>query len=130
MESTRLKAFRWIAVVCLLFALVGYFVSTRRHIEDRIYRIGWEEDPPFQEKGVDGAPTGLAIDLVRNAAQRRGIRLEWVWRPGSSEEALRNRKVDLWPLITITPERKRVIHISDPYMQHENCFLVRAGSSY
>jgi PAS domain S-box-containing protein len=132
MRSTIVKAAGWMAVTGLILAAVAYGVSIyrRRNFDDRVYRIGWQADPPFQERGEDGAPTGLAIELVRDAARRQGIRLEWVWRPGSSEEALRNRTVDLWPLLTITPERKRVLHISDPYMQHENCFLVRASSPY
>jgi PAS domain S-box-containing protein len=128
----RLKTFGWIATIALLLASAGYRASAYhwRNFEDRVYRIGWQDDPPFQQKGQDGAPTGLAVELVRDAARRRGVRLEWVWRPGNSEEALRNGTVDLWPLLTITPERKRVIHISDPYMQHENCFLVLAASPY
>ena len=75
-------------------------------------------------------PPGLPSNScgTRRAATESGC--EWVLQPGNSEEALRNGKVDLWPLLTITPERKRVLHISDPYMQHENCFLVRAGSRY
>ena len=101
-----------------------------RHIENRVYRIGWQQVPPYQQKAEDGSPTGLAIDLVRDAARRRGIRLMWVWHPGSSEAALRNREVDLWPLITVTPERKHVIHISRPFLQHDNSLLVRAGSGY
>ena len=118
-------------VAILLFAVVANRISAYRwgKINDRVYRIGWEVDPPFQERGADGGPTGLAIELVRDAARRHGIRLQWVLQPGS-EGALRNGKVDLWPLLTITPERKRVLHISDPYMQHENCFLVRASSRY
>ena len=116
----------------LLFAVVANRVSVYRwgKIQDRVYRIGWEVDPPFQERGADGGPTGLAIELVRDAARRHGIHLQWVLQAGGSEEALRDRKVDLWPLLTITPERKRVLHISDPYMQHENCFMVSAGSRY
>ena len=132
MRSTRLKAAGWIAVAILLFAVVANRVSVYRwgKIQDRVYRIGWEVDPPFQERGADGGPTGLAIELVRDAARRHGIHLQWVLQAGGSEEALRDRKVDLWPLLTITPERKRVLHISDPYMQHENCFMVSAGSRY
>jgi PAS domain S-box-containing protein len=38
--------------------------------------------------------------------------------------------VDLWPLITITPERRGVIHISKPYLQHEFTLLVLASSGY
>ncbi len=132
MKSKRQRALGWLAVTGLLLAAVAYSASAyhRRNFDDRVYRIGWQEDPPFQEKGENGAPTGLAIELVRDAARRGGIKLEWVLHPGSSEEALRKGTVDLWPLLTITPERQRVIHISDPYMQHENCFLVRANSPY
>jgi PAS domain S-box-containing protein len=92
--------------------------------------IGWQDVPPFQYKAEDGSPAGLAVDLIREAARRRGIRLKWQWHPGSSEAALRNRQVDLWPLITITPERRKVIHISKPYLQHDFSLLVLAGSSY
>ena len=101
-------------------------------IDDRVYRIGWQHVPPFQYKTNDGSPAGLVVDLIRSVAQRRGIRLEWVYHPGSSETALRNREVDLWPLITITPERQRqkAIYISKPYLQHDHSFIVLAGSSY
>ncbi len=128
---SKLKAAGWIVVAILLFAVAANRISAYRRgkINDRVYRIGWEVDPPFQERDADGGPTGLAIELVRDAARRHGIRLQWVLQRGS-EEALRNRKVDLWPLLTITPERKRVLHISDPYMQHDNCFLVHTGSRY
>jgi len=102
----------------------------RPHIKDRVYTIGWQNSPPFQQKAEDGSPAGLAIDLVRDAARRRGIRLQWVWCPGSSEAALRSRQVDLWPLITITPARQKVIHISKPYLQHHYTFTVLAGSRF
>ncbi len=132
MSRTKLRATLFIAATVLFLAVVVFLVSPYHwhRFDDRVYRIGWQEDPPFQERGENGAPTGLAVELVRAAAERRGIRLEWVFRPGSSEESLRTKAVDLWPLLTITPERKRVLHISDPYMQHENCFLVRANSRF
>ena len=112
-------------------AIAGYLLlgPVLWHRENSIYRIGWEEVPPFQVKGGDGAPTGFAVDLVSEAARRRGIRLEWVWSPGS-EASLRSGAVDLWPLITITPERRKVIHISDPYLKHQHYLFVRANSSY
>jgi PAS domain S-box-containing protein len=96
------------------------------------YRIGFQDVPPFQYKKEDGSPGGLAIDLVREAARQRGIQLEWVWYEGRSEQALRKRDVDLWPLITITPERQRekAIYISKPYLQHHFSLLVRANSKY
>src|SRR5688572_449214 len=119
-------------VVVLLAA--GYFVANRLspRIDDRIYRIGWQHVPPFQHKADDGSPAGLAVDLIHDAARRRGIRLQWVWYPESSEAALRKREVDLWPLITITPQRQRekAIYISKPYLQHDHNLLVLASSKY
>jgi PAS domain S-box-containing protein len=121
----------WASIgIAALLAAGVYLVRPR--IVRRVYRIGWQNVPPFQEKAADGSPTGLAIDLVREAARRRGIQLEWVWYPGSSETALRKGDVDLWPLITITPERQRgkAIYISNPYLQHDYGLLVRANAPY
>ncbi|MBS1854584.1 MAG: transporter substrate-binding domain-containing protein [Acidobacteria bacterium] len=97
---------------------------------DRVYRIGWMQSPPFQLPGSDGKAAGISVELVNEAARRRGIRLEWVYWRGSSESALVQRAVDLWPLITITPDRLKRLHISEPYLEHEYCFLVRADSPY
>jgi PAS domain S-box-containing protein len=132
MKMTLAKAVKWIPAGGLLLVLAAFLAVTSHPwgIDDRVYRIGWENDPPFQQKGEDGTPSGLAVELVREAARRSGIRLEWVWQPGSSEDALRGNRVDLWPLITLTPERKQFIHFTDPYLQHEHCFLVRAASAY
>ena len=104
--------------------------TSRWKPEDRLYRIGWEPDPPFQAEGLEGQATGLAVELVREAARRRGIRLEWVRQSDGPDAALRDQKVDLWPLITIIPERQSYIHFTEPYLQNEHCFLVRADSIY
>jgi PAS domain S-box-containing protein len=92
--------------------------------------MGWTVSAPFQIRGDDGEGRGLAIDLVREAARRRGIKLQWVFCKESSESALRRKVVDLWPLITITPERLKSFHISEPYVEFEYCLLVRADAPY
>src|SRR3954453_8446527 len=81
-------------------------------------------------RAPDGQASGISVDLLNLAAERRGIRLEWVYWNSSSESALVSKSVDLWPLITITPERLKVLHISEPYLQHEHCLLVRDDSAY
>jgi PAS domain S-box-containing protein len=98
--------------------------------QNRLYRIGWQPDPPFQAVGVDGQATGLAVELVREAATRRGIRLDWIRTPSGGDAALREGKLDLWPLITIVPERRAYIHLTEPYLESSYCFLVRADSAY
>ena len=95
-----------------------------------MYRIGWMISPPFQVRGPDGKEAGLSVELVKEAARRRGISLQWIFWPDSSESALKSKSVDLWPLITITPERLKAFHISEPYLQHEHCLLVRNDSQY
>ncbi|HWD00820.1 MAG TPA: PAS domain S-box protein [Candidatus Sulfopaludibacter sp.] len=100
------------------------------HYPDRVYRIGWGNSPPFQVRRPDGTPTGLAVDLIRTAAQRRGIRLQWVYWNNSSDSALLNGKTDLWPIIAITPDRLKVFHISQPFLDAEYCLLVRPESPY
>jgi PAS domain S-box-containing protein len=107
-------------------------VRARTRIDDRVYVIGWQQVPPFQQKTADNSPAGLAVDLIRDAARRQGIRLQWKWYPGSSEAALKNREVDLWPLITATPERLRqkAIYITDPYLRHDHNLIVLSRSGY
>jgi hypothetical protein len=101
----------------------------RPHIEDRVYLIGF---PPSQRIREDGSPAGLGVELVSQAARRRGIRLKWSRYPGGEDVALRSGAVDVWPLVTITPERRRrkAFHISKPYMQHDYHLLVLGTSAY
>jgi PAS domain S-box-containing protein len=67
---------------------------------------------------------------VREAARRRGIRLIWMERPEGSEAALVSQAVDLWPFLTQTPERTKLLHVSDAYIETELCILVPAASRF
>ncbi len=111
-------------------AAIGWFYLRAPDFGHRTYRIGWFVSPPFSVRGADGDPTGIAIDLVNQAARRRGIALQWIFWKQSSESALISKSVDLWPLITVTPARLKVLHISEPYLQHEHCLLVRDDAPY
>lgn len=127
------KARPWLlaaAVLVPIIASCAYLTERTRNFHSRTYRIGWQSDPPFQERAPDGSPTGLAIRLVREAARDRGINLQWIQCPLGPEAALRNHEVDLWPLLTILPERKGVFYISKPYLQHDSVLLVRGRSPY
>ena len=82
MRLLRSKAILWSPFFSWALQRTSAPASFGRGIEDRVYTIGWQNSPPFQQKAEDGSPAGLAIDLVRDAARRRGIRLQWVWYPG------------------------------------------------
>lgn len=127
----RRKTVAAIAAGAALLGIAGRLATQQaRRRFDQTYRIGWQVDPPFQVKGDNGSATGFSIELVRAAARRRGIRLEWLPQPTGPEESLRSGQVDLWPVMTSTPERKRFLHITDPYMHHDHCLVVRASNSY
>src|SRR6516165_2460834 len=103
----RMRKFAWLALlVAAPLAAVALLTITHSRPENRTYVIGWDVDPPDQIPTKSGEPTGFAVELVREAARRRGIRLKWVEHPESSEASLRNKAVDLWPMMTITADRK------------------------
>jgi len=132
MNFAKRESWKWIAlsIVLALAALLGGIAVWQPGIADREYRIGFENSPPIHFIGRDGRPTGLAVDLVSEAARRRGIRLRWVVEPQSSEAALKAKRVDLCPMMTIRPERKGVVHITEPYAEGEFCLIVRRGSPF
>ena len=67
----------WCTVgVCLavLITTVLCCVEIRhREFGKQIYRIGFDNNQPQHFLGKDGKPEGLAVDLVNEAAKRRGI---------------------------------------------------------
>jgi signal transduction histidine kinase/ActR/RegA family two-component response regulator len=127
------RKWKWAIVLAGLLvagAAIERFYLRASDFGNRIYRIGWFVSPPFAVRGADGNPSGIAIDLVNQAARRRGIALQWIFWTQSSESALISKSVDLWPLITVTPARLKVLHISQPYLQNEHCLLVRDDTPY
>ena len=124
---------QWLILAALLLAGMVFFswrAVMPARFADRVYRIGWQVDPPFQTRGANGQASGLAVDLVRAAARRRGIRLEWSEHPEGSEAALSGKQVDLWPFMTLRPERVGRFHISEPFLETELAILVPAASRF
>jgi signal transduction histidine kinase len=132
-----MKRLKWIislSLVALAAGIVWMAVGQPRlwqpTVGNRVYRIGYEDQPPLHFLGKDGRATGFAVDLVAEASRRSGVRLQWQVEPEGSDAALRAKKVDLWPMMTVRPERKGVVYISDPYREFDVCLLVRRDSKY
>jgi hypothetical protein len=94
---------------------------------NRIYRIGYNQNSPFQVRTADGRPAGFAIDTLNAAARRAGIQLEWIYDPSSSATLLRDKKVELWPFLIDVPERRSFAYISDPWLVSHNYLIVRGA---
>jgi hypothetical protein len=59
----------------------------------------FQNSPPYHFPNPAGEATGPAVELVRAAAQRTGIHIEWVFSPQGPGKALSTGAVDLWPLL-------------------------------
>ena len=85
-------------------------------------RVGYSEFYPYVTTDQAGKPAGLAVQIVQEAAARSGIPLQWV-RVDDAERALRSSQVDLFPLLTVTPERDRDLYLSVPWWESSQTLL-------
>jgi signal transduction histidine kinase/ActR/RegA family two-component response regulator len=77
--------------------------------------MGFQHSPPRQFVSTAGQPYGPAIDVVREAARRSGVRLEWVLCPRGPDSVLPGGAVDLWPVMADLPARRKTIYVTEPY---------------
>jgi signal transduction histidine kinase/ActR/RegA family two-component response regulator len=118
----------WTAAILPLAGIVAYGAWHRRAVStDRVYTIGYANNPPYQIHGPDGRPTGFAVEMVKRAAERAHIRLVWVLDRSDSLEMMRRGDVDLWPLLADVPERHAWVYASDPWIISDHYLIAPAG---
>ena len=116
-----------VAVCCsALWGLIAF--RGNAHRVNPPIRIGVNQSPPYSIIHADGSFSGFSIETASMAAQRRGIKLQWVAAPEGPDIALKSRKVDVWPLMTITPAREKRLFLSQPYLQSRFSLLLKATS--
>ena len=119
------RRLQWGGVLLVaVFSLASWLVFTPPKIDrDRVYRIGFGNDAPLHFPDAEGNPTGLAVELVQAAADRAGIKLEWI-----NLTELGGNDADFWVLKSIIPDSPSTLYNTEPYLQAESCFLVREDS--
>jgi len=122
--SWRLRA-RWAVAGLAVVAGVAWTLWPARVDTTRVYRIGYNHNPPFQIHRPQGPPTGFAVDTVERAANRARVRLEWVHDASPGVEMLRRGEVDLWPVMADLPERRAWAYVSDTWMLSDNYLITR-----
>ena len=110
---------RWTLAASLVLLVCGawtWFRIATAGPPARTYRIGFQQSPPRQFVDARGQPYGSLIDVMREAAKRAGIRLEWVHVPQGPDYALSTGIVDLWPIVSQLPERGQ-FHFTEPFAE-------------
>jgi signal transduction histidine kinase/CheY-like chemotaxis protein len=101
-------------LLAVLVSLCLYWNSRASAIH-RTLRIGFQNSPPYHFPDHAGQASGPAVELIRAAARKRNIQLEWVFSPGGPEKALTSGALDLWPIVGDLPERRPLLYISPPW---------------
>ncbi len=129
LNARRLKRVSWILASSGLAAIVAfwYFMVRTPPIPQRTLRIGFEVVPPVQIR-TDHGFAGVAVETVNAAAKRAGVSLQWVETGTSSDEAFRLGLVDLWPIMADLPYRRKVLHITKPWLRSNHTLVLPAAS--
>lgn len=92
-------------------------------------RVGIDHAPPYQIIRPDGSVEGISVDMIGEAARRNGVPIEWVKWDGPVDEAFRQGIVDLWPAASITPERSKRLHITEPWLRNTYALVSLKGQA-
>ncbi len=81
------------------------------------------------QRGANGEPRGVAVDLAAALAQRLGVAVDYVTfeAAGKAFEAIAGGAVDIG-FLAIDPERGRQVDFTTPYVLIEGTYLVRQDS--
>ena len=92
-------------------------------------RVGIDDAPPYQTIRPDGGLEGVSVDMLSEAARRSGIAITFVPIRGFlPDEALRAGLVDLWPAGGVTAERRRWLHLTEPWLHNRYALVSLMGT--
>ena len=84
---------------------------------------------PLAYLDADGKPAGFYVDVMREAARREGLTLEYSLHQKGLESALTSGSVDLWAAAVANPNRRRLIYFAEPWWANDYYLLTTAGST-
>jgi len=93
-----------------------------------LVRVAYNRFPPYVDVGPHGTPVGFAVEILALAAWRAKIDVRWVEIPASADQAFSEGKADLYPLMTVTPERESQFHMSAPWWENQFALISTKGS--
>jgi len=86
-------------------------------------------NPILANRGADGQPFGISVDLAREFGKRLGVEVELIVfdAAGKSVEAVAAEQADIG-FFAVDPLRGQAISFTDPYLLIEGAYLVRENS--
>lgn len=110
-------------VFALAVVLAVWHWRQDRQLSQVEYRVGVDHAPPYNILEPGKEPRGIAIEVLAEAARRKGMRLRFVGLNMPIDDAFRQNLVDLWPAATDTRERRRWLTVSEPYLVNRLCVV-------
>ena len=104
-----------LVAACLISGETGRMLG-HRGASGRTLRIGCDTSPPWYFAPAGRPPEGPALDIIAEAARRRGIAIVWTPVEGGPERNLIEGRVDLWPLVGRFEDRLKRFYISEPWI--------------
>lgn len=92
-------------------------VDSEKLLRSKVWRVGFHHTRPFLFRQDDGHASGFARDVMEEAAQRAGIRLEWVYIPEGASRGFSSGAIDLYPRSSAVAGMTRAPHISRPWFE-------------
>jgi diguanylate cyclase (GGDEF)-like protein/PAS domain S-box-containing protein len=116
------KRVRPILVVSVMLVVATFCALLRLAVSSPpqavgVVRIGINHSPPYAIIGPDGSLSGFSVEVLSEAARRRGIVLQWTVAPEGPDIALKSGKVDVWHILTDLPDRHTWAYFTDPWLQ-------------
>ncbi len=123
--SKRKRVVTLLLLVSLAMGTFAVYRMARPPKPAGLLRVGIRNAPPYYFVEANRPPAGLGVDVINEAARRLDFPIVWtVLQEGAtSEAALLNGTIDIWPALTVTPERKTGLHLTEAWLQ-SNYFLL------
>jgi hypothetical protein len=116
------RRYHVIAAIGLVCATVASVYAWLPHDHSHlVLRVGTRNNSLSSSLSLEGRVDSLAVEVLATAASRTGIHLIWVECPEGPAKAIASKKLDLWPLAMVLPNRKpndsqSVNHITEPWL--------------
>lgn len=106
------RQFRVLGGLLILASLsaLTWALLHRRHTA--ALRVGYSNYPPYMRRLAGGKASGFAVEILSEAARRSHIPIQWIAVDWPADEALAAGKIDVFPFLAISDERRSKLALS------------------